>query len=131
MIQVLWTHGFIISLSHFIFESKATLWYYSQLLGVDTCYSFATTIQLVTWHFGTICYGSLYTYHSQTITNALTFSQYKTPPVEFNTACCLHNSCFKYLSVYGFIPTILEGLPFMTSNNRFSVYKRVAEQTYP
>lgn len=70
--QALWTHGFIISLSHFIFEAKATLWYYTPLLGVDIWYSFKTTIQLVVWHFGTICHGALYTYYSQTLTNFIT-----------------------------------------------------------
>lgn len=127
LIQALWTHGFIIALSHFIFEVKATIWYYTQFFAADTCYSFTNTINLIFWHFGTISYGSFYTYHSQSITNAINQSQQWSTPADFETCCCFYNSCFRYLSVYGFIPTILEGLPFYLANNRFSLYKRMAE----
>ncbi len=126
LIQALWTHGFIISLSHFVSEAQSTLWYYSPVLGTDTCYSFFSTIKLIFWHFGTICFGSSYTYYSQTLTNTINRSQRFTAPADFNSCCCIHNACFKYLSVYGFIPTILEGLPFWASNNKFSPIKIAA-----
>lgn len=131
IIQALWTHGFIISLSHFIFEAKATLWYYTPVLGTDIIYSILTTIRLVFWHFGTICFGSAYTYYSQTFTNAINQSQRFSNPDDFQACCFFHNSCFKYLSIYGFIPTILEGFSFYTSNHKFTPIKAATEATYP
>ena len=123
LLEVLWTHGLIISLSHFVFESKATLWYYGQMMGESSLYNFLTTLKLIFWHLGTICFGSTYTYYSQPFTNAINNSQRISNPADFNQCCYAHNACFRHMSIYGFIPTIMEGLPFWPSNFRTSQVK--------
>ena len=67
-IQFLWTH--LISLSHFVFECWSTFWYYNHLMttcgGLD---NMTRTLRFVFYHFGTIVFGAIYPYYSQSLAN--------------------------------------------------------------
>jgi hypothetical protein len=65
ILECLWTHGVLIALSNFIFESYAVCWYFNERVqGRD--YSRITnifkTFGLLVWHFGTIAYGAIIAY---------------------------------------------------------------------
>ena len=71
VILALWTHGFIVSLCHFVFQSIGTLWYYNYNKSLGLFSGLFNTVQLVFFHLGTILQGSIYEYYSQTLTSFL------------------------------------------------------------
>lgn len=99
----LWNHGLMISLSHFVFSSIGTLWYYSPNKSMRFFDIVAQTIKYVTYHFGTIIYGSIYEFYSQTLVNYVNSNQFMLPPVKYQYCCCIHNCCFRYLFKYSSI----------------------------
>lgn len=69
-VQFMWTHGVLMSLVHFIYEVWTTFWYYNHLL--TTCggsNNFTQTMRLVFYHFGTIIFGAIFPYYSQSLAN--------------------------------------------------------------
>ena len=119
VIQFLWTHGVLISMIHFVFESWTTFWYYNSLVaGLGGFSNFTSTLRLVVIHFGTIVFGACYPYYSQSLANIANNLEYNFAKIPFiyNTFCCLHNCCCRYLSVYSFIQTSLKSYAFWPSN---------------
>lgn len=118
-IQFLWTHGVLISLSHFVFEAWSTFWYYNHLAATCGGFgSFTLTMRLMFYHFGTIVFGSVYTYYSQSLANIANNLEYDciNSPAVYNSLCCLHNCCCRYLSVYSYIQTALKSYSFWPAN---------------
>ena len=60
IILAFWTHGLMVSLSHFVFASIGTLWYYSPSKSLGFFGNVAATLKLIFSHIGTIVYGSCY-----------------------------------------------------------------------
>lgn len=108
----LWTHGLMISLSHFVFSSIGTLWYYSPNKSMQFFEIIAQTLKYVVYHFGTIIYGSVYEFYSDAIVNWVNHSHWGLPPAQYQFCCCAHNTCFRYLFKYSSIETILNSANF-------------------
>lgn len=69
LILYLWTHGFMVSLTHWLFQVIITFWYHSpsqKLYGLSPLFS---TLRLTGIHIGTIFYGAYYPYYSQSLSN--------------------------------------------------------------
>lgn len=98
-----WTHGMMISLSHFVFSSIGTLWYYDPNKSMRFFDIMGQTIKYVFYHFGTIIHGSIYEFYSQTLATWVNNNRWQLPPVQYQYCCSIHNCCCRYLFKYSFI----------------------------
>lgn len=116
LIQFIWFHGFINSLSHWILEVLTTFWYYNPIDKLFGLSSFFSTMRLTCIHLGTVSLGFYYSYYSQNLTNFLNNIEKNCNYELFNFTCCIHNCCCRYLHIYSLTQTALKSLPFWRAN---------------
>ena len=76
------------------------------------------SLRFMIYHFGTIVFGAIYPYYSQSLANIASNLEYDcvNNPGLYNTFCCLHNCCCRYLSIYSYIQTALKSFSFWPAN---------------
>lgn len=129
IIEALWTHGFMESLSDFIFQSIAIHWYFNEQKygeGYSKCTkNFSTTLGLTVRHVGTISFGSIYAYIPDFINFWMNTCE-KGAPGLYSCCCFIHKCICRKLSKYSHSMTILQGLSLCPANDEmFSLKRRV------
>lgn len=128
LIQFLWTHGFLISFSHWSFEILSTFYYYNPS---SICYLISATIRLTFLHIGSVLFGSFYPYYSQNIANFMNNVERECNFDIYNYLCCLHNCCCRYLHIYSYIQIGLKSLNFWGANIDFYQVRSRMRHNYP
>ena len=115
IIEGLWTHGFMESLSDFIFQSIAIHWYFNEQKygeGYSKCSrNLSATFGLCIRHIGTICMGSIVAYTPDFVNFWLNRCE-KGAPSLYGCCCCIHKCCCRKISKYSHSMTIIQSLSF-------------------